>query len=181
MNMDHVENDEDRYSFAEHSTVDFILGKAQRIAESFFYLYKEERRDPIENSYMIISECILGGIALELFMKGILKFQNHKVIFKNYRHNLKKLYNDLDDAAKDSILKKMIEIYTDKRDDHLQIDRIGLEILIENHKDIFIAMRYLFDEDYYAQIKKFSPFFLYALTVSFYNHVAEHCDDFKKQ
>jgi hypothetical protein len=120
---------------------------------------------------MVIAECILGGIALELFMKGILKSYNPNVRFKEYGHKLDKLYFDLDDMIKSNIFKKVEEMY---EYNNIKLhDEIHLNILIENHRDIFIAMRYLFEDEYYSQTKNFSPFFLYALTTSFYNYVAE--------
>ena len=139
-------------------------------------MYREENRAPNENSYMVISEMILGGIALELFMKGIIRSNSPTANLKSYGHNLKKMYDSLSDDIKSHIYNDVRETYA--MNGSILHDTTHLESLIDMHKDTFIIFRYLFEDDYYAKMTNHSPLFIYAITVCLYNYVASHKDDF---
>ena len=162
------------YETVDCASVGFILGKAQRIAESFLYLYREQQKAPEENSYMVISEMILGGLALELFMKGLLKVSNPSVKFKSYSHKLAKLYWDLSDSIKESIYKEAKIIYNENG---LELhDITHVESLMIMHNDAFVVFRYLFDEEKYNKAIHMGSFFIYVMIVCFYNYVAQNRD-----
>jgi hypothetical protein len=165
-----------KYEYADHTSVPFILGKAQRIAESYFFLYNAEQDNPKENSYMIISEMILAGISLELFMKGILKHYSPSDNIKKYGHDLKTLFRSLPAEVQQCLL-----------DNYNKLDSCTKELtlnefteLLEDNKKVFVQFRYLFEDEYYYGSKMVHPLFLNKLVECFYNYVATHTTIFSE-
>jgi hypothetical protein len=161
--------------------IDFLLGKAQRIAETYFFLTNAELSNEKENAYMISSRMILAGQSIELFLNGLNLLSDPNYNSRSERHELNSKFSQLPDNVKSMIKKDTINFYTkNTRSKPIQINDEEFDIMLKNSKGILLQFRYLDEQKNYDQAMNIHPWFVHALILALYDFVAKNSKELKE-